>query len=460
MCGVFGIWGHTEASNITYLGLHGLQHRGQESAGIVTSDGSKLHSYKRMGRVADAFDADALGALPGSNAIGHVRYSTAGSSNLKNAQPFAVEFGGTSLAIAHNGNLTNAGALREQLEADGALFHSTMDTEIVVHLLARSKGKLVDRVKAVAPMLEGAYSLLILTPDELIAVRDPHGFRPLVLGQVDGGYVLSSETCALRLVEATPMREIEPGEIFCLGSDVPASTSIEPKAERPHHCIFEHVYFARPDTELYGESVYEVRHATGRRLASESPVAGGEVVISVPDSGTTAALGFAQASELPFEMGLIRSHYAGRTFIEPSSSIRHFGVKLKLSPVASVIEGRSVVVVDDSLVRGTTSRKIIRMLREAGAREVHMRIACPPTTNPCFYGIDTPTKRELIASSHTIDDIRRFLRADSLAYLSVQGLRGSVRGGCERYCDACFTGTYPVAPPTAGRRSYHLDEHQ
>lgn len=462
MCGVFGVWGHDEASNMAYLGLHGLQHRGQESAGIVTSDGARLHSYKRMGRVADVFDSESLDRLPGKAAIGHVRYSTAGDSSLRNAQPFSVEFGGTSLSIAHNGNLTNARQLREGLEADGALFHSTMDTEVIVHLLARAKGgTLADKVERIMPLLEGAYSLLIMTTDQLIAVRDPRGIRPLVLGMIGTGYVVSSETCALRLVEATPMREVAPGEILVLGGEVPESRQTRTDATAPlNHCIFEHVYFARPDTRLFGEDVYSVRHRSGQRLARDAPADGADVVIPVPDSGVAAALGFAYVAGIPYGMGLIRSHYAGRTFIEPTSSIRHFGVKLKLSPVEAIIRGKSVVVVDDSLVRGTTSRKIVRMLRDTGAREVHMRIACPPTKSPCYYGIDTPTKGELIASSHSVDEIGRFLGADSLAYLSLEGLHASVDGGDKRYCDACFTGRYPVAPPLGGPRSYHLSEHE
>ncbi len=460
MCGLFGIWNHEEAANITYLGLHGLQHRGQESAGIVSADGEQLVSYKRMGRVADVFDAEALSGLPGRVAIGHVRYSTTGQSIVKNAQPFAVEFGGTSLAIAHNGNLTNAGPLRSRLEAEGALFHTTMDTEVIVHLLARAMGStLLERLREVMAIIRGAYSVLVLTPDQLLAVRDPHGFRPLVLGALGGGRVLSSETCALRLVEAEPVREIAPGEILVIDRDGMRTEAGGGKTGVPRaHCIFEHIYFARPDSQLFGEDVYEVRKAAGRRLARESAVEGAEVVIPVPDSGNAAAIGFAEEAGLPYEQGLIRSHYAGRTFIEPSQSIRHFGVKLKLSPVESVISGKSVMVVDDSLVRGTTSRKIVKMLRDAGARSVHMRIACPPTAHSCFYGIDTPTRDELIASKQSVDEIGRFLGADSLAYLSLEGLHDSVEGGSERYCDACFTGRYPVPIPAPSDRRPHLSE--
>lgn len=452
MCGVFGVWGVPEASRITYLGLHGLQHRGQESAGIVTADDEQLFSFKRMGRVADVFDEAALDALPGTVAIGHVRYSTQGMSILKNTQPFAVEFAGTSLAIAHNGNLTNAGELRQELEAAGSLFHTTMDTEVFVHLLARAEGTLVERLKVVLPRVQGAYSLLILTPQQMLAVRDPHGFRPLVLGRsAQGGAVVASESSALRLVEAASEREVEPGEIVIIDAEGQRSEFI-PHLEgsapaRVTQCVFEHIYFARPDSHLFGERVYEVRKAIGRRLAMERPVGHADVVIPVPDSGTAAAIGYAQEAGLPYEMGLIRSHYAGRTFIEPSSSIRHFGVKLKLSPVEHVIRDKVVVVVDDSIIRGTTSKKIVRLLREAGAREVHMRIACPPTTHSCFYGIDTPNRSELIAAKHELPEIAAFLDADSLAYLSIEGLHGSVsKGG--GYCDACFTGNYPVPVPT------------
>ena len=462
MCGIFGVWGHEEASNLTYLGLHGLQHRGQESAGIVSSDGEQLYSFKRMGKVVDVFDADALQQLPGAGAIGHVRYSTTGSSVLRNAQPFAVAFNGTSLAIAHNGNLTNAAVLRSQLEREGALFHTTMDTEVIVHLLARSRApRLADRIREVMVILEGAYSLVIMTPDQMIAVRDPHGFRPLVIGRKDKTVLLSSETCSLRLVEGTYVREVEPGEIVIVDKDGSRSERGVPEDRiKPKHCIFEYIYFSRPDSLLFGKDVYEVRKSIGRRLAEEAPVPGGEVVIPVPDSGVAAAIGFAQRSGIPYELGLIRSHYAGRTFIEPSNSIRHFGVKLKLSPVEPVIKGKSVVVVDDSIVRGTTSQKIVRMLRDAGAREVHVRISSPPTTHSCFYGIDTPTRGELIASSHSTEEIGRYIAADSLAYLSIEGLHEGADGGKPRYCDACFTGNYPVQVPTLEPSRTWLSERE
>jgi amidophosphoribosyltransferase len=450
MCGVFGVWDVEEASRITYLGLHGLQHRGQESAGIVTAKEDRLYSFKRMGRVADVFDESALDALPGRIAIGHVRYSTSGTSIVKNAQPFAVEFSGGSLAIAHNGNLTNAGELRQELEDTGSLFHTAMDTEVFVHLLAQVRGTLVERLRLILPQIEGAYSLLILTPTQMIAVRDPHGFRPLIIGRMAShAPVVASETCALRLVGAAPEREIEPGEIVVFDINGECShrisdDSMDPKSHR--QCIFEHVYFARSDSKIFGERVYEVRKELGRRLAQECPVSDAEVVIPVPDSGTAAAIGYAQEAGLPYEMGLIRSHYAGRTFIEPSSSIRHFGVKLKLSPVEHVIRDKIVVVVDDSIVRGITCQKIVRMLREAGAREVHVRISCPPITNSCFYGIDTPTRSELIAANSSVAQTVEYLAADSLAYLSLTGLHNSVKSRSS-YCDACFTGNYPVPVP-------------
>jgi amidophosphoribosyltransferase len=446
MCGIFGVWGDEEAAHLTYLGLHGLQHRGQESAGIVASDGERLATYKRMGKVGDVFSQDALSELSGAAAIGHVRYSTTGSSVLKNAQPFAVAFNGTSLAIAHNGNITNAGELRAGLEREGALFHTTMDTEVIVHLLARSRApRLTDRIREVMVVLEGAYSLAILTPDRLVAVRDPHGFRPLVIGERDGAYFVASETCALRLVEGAYVREVEPGEIVSFDRDgIHAEYGVPEGRVDRRHCIFEYIYFARPDSKLFGKNVYDVRKSIGARLSEEAPVANADVVIPVPDSGIAGAIGYAKASGISYELGLIRSHYAGRTFIEPSSSIRNFGVKLKLSPVESAIKDRVVVVVDDSIVRGTTSKKIVRMLREAGAREVHMRITAPPTTHSCFYGIDTPTRDELIAANHTIEEITDYLEADSLAYLSVEGLREGANGESERYCYACFTGEYPV----------------
>jgi amidophosphoribosyltransferase len=453
MCGVFGIHGHDEAANIAYLGMHALQHRGQESAGLVAVADGKLRRHVAMGLVSDAFDREALARLPGVTAIGHIRYSTAGSSELRNAQPFVFEYAGGSLAIAHNGNLVNAAELRTELEAQGSIFQTSSDTEVIVHLMAKARepdvlGKLVAALRRV----RGAYSLVLLTDDgRMIGVRDPNGFRPLVIGRLKDAFVLSSETCAFDLIEAEFIREVEPGEIVVVGPSGMVSHRLPDAAPRAF-CVFEHVYFARPDSLLNGKSVYRAREKMGRRLAQEAPVLA-DVVVPVPDSGVPAAIGFAKEAGLPFEMGLIRSHYVGRTFIEPQDSIRHFGVRLKLSPVRSVVDGRRVVVVDDSLVRGTTSRKIVKMLRGAGAREVHLRISAPPTTHPCFYGIDTPTRSELVAASHTIEEIARYVTCDSLAYLSHDGMMAAVRseaaagapGAGPGYCSACFTGRYPVA---------------
>jgi amidophosphoribosyltransferase len=444
MCGIFGIVGHGEASNLTYLGLHALQHRGQESAGIVASDGHTLRAHRQMGLVADIFTAPVIEGLPGKAAIGHVRYSTAGGSGIKNAQPLFVNYAGGQFSIAHNGNLVNAVELKAELEAEGALFQSDADTEVVMHLLARSKqptfeARLVDALRRV----EGAYSILLLTEDKLIAVRDPNGFRPLVLGKMkEGAYVLASETTALDLIEAEIVRELEPGELVVIENGVLRSSMPFKPAPRLGRCIFEHVYFAKPDSVLFGSSVYEVRKRLGMQLAREQP-AEADLVIAVPDSGVPAAIGFSQASGIPYDVGLIRSHYVGRTFIEPQQSIRHFGVKLKLSAVRQVLKGKRVVVVDDSIVRGTTSRKIVKMLKAAGAVEVHLRISSPPTQWPCYYGIDTPSRTELIAASHTTDEIATYVTADSLGYLSLEGLGTAVEDPKRStYCTACFSGQY------------------
>lgn len=451
MCGVFGIHGHDEAANIAYLGLHALQHRGQESAGLValqptgpSADGEagRLRRHVAMGLVSDTFNREALARLPGTAAIGHVRYSTAGSSELRNAQPFLFEYAGGSISIAHNGNLVNAEELRAELEAAGSIFQTSSDTEVIVHLMARSRepdvlGKLIAALKRV----RGATSLVILTGDgKMIGARDPNGFRPLVLGRLKDAYVLSSETCAFDLIEGDLLRELEPGEIVVIEKGGMTSHRVLEPAE-PTFCVFEHVYFARPDSLVNGKSVYRARENMGMKLALEAPVEA-DVVIPVPDSGVPAAIGYSNQSGIPFEMGLIRSHYVGRTFIEPQDSIRHFGVRLKLSPVRSIVDGKRVVVVDDSLVRGTTSRKIVKMLRGAGAKEVHLRISAPPTTHPCFYGIDTPTRSELVAASHSIEEINTYVTSDSLAYLSHDAMIQAARG--TRYCSACFTGKYPV----------------
>ena len=445
MCGVVGVYGHPEAANLAYLGLYALQHRGQESAGIVSTEGDRLHWVREMGHVNDIFTAERLKDLPGFAAIGHVRYSTAGDSSQKNAQPIAVEYGGGSVAVGHNGNLVNAAELRERLEGEGSIFSSTADTEVIVHLIARSREQtLPDRVADALRQVRGAYSLVFLTENTLVAVRDPMGFRPLVLGKSKTGtWVVSSETCAFELLEAELVRDIEPGEMVII--DQSGVHSVRPfAAQKPHRCVFEWVYFARPDSTIDGRSVYRARERMGRRLAVEHAV-DADVVIPVPDSGVAAAIGYARQSNIPYDQGLMRSHYMGRTFIEPSQQIRHFGVKLKLSPVREVLAGKRVVVVDDSIVRGTTSRKIVKMLRGAGAREVHLRISAPPTTHPCYYGIDTPTRSELVAASHTIDEINTYVTSDSLAYLSHEGMMtavGSTSG--EGYCSACFTGKYPV----------------
>ncbi len=440
-CGVFGVFGAGEAANLTYLGLHALQHRGQESAGIVSTDGLQLFAHRSLGLVQDAFGAKVLERLPGNRAIGHVRYSTAGDSGLKNAQPIAVDYAHGSLAVAHNGNLTNFDELRARLEEEGSIFQTTSDTEVLVHLIARSRQRTtVDRVVDALRQVEGAFSMLFLTPHELIAARDPYGFRPLCIGRLNGAHVLASEPPAFHLIGAEYLRDLRPGEVIVINES--GLTSMMPFEPRPTRmCIFEYVYFARPDSTLNGTSVYEARKRLGRILAEEKP-ADADVVIPVPDSGVASAMGYAEALQLPFELGLIRSHYVGRTFIEPAQSIRHFGVRLKLSPVRPVLQGKRVVVVDDSIVRGTTSRKIVKMLRDAGAREVHLRIASPPTRWPCFYGIDTPSRGELIASSHSVEEISSFITADSLGYLSIEGLHRAVSG--EGYCDACFSGNYPV----------------
>ena len=445
-CGVFGIFGHPEAANMAYLGLYALQHRGQESAGIAAADGAQVRASRAMGYVADTFDGDALAHLPGRNAIGHVRYSTAGESKLSNAQPILIDCAHGQIGICHNGNLVNAGDLREELVRQGSIFQSNSDTEVVLHLYARSRaGSVVDAVVESVSQVQGAFSLLMITKDRLIAVRDPHGFRPLALGRLDDAFVVASETCAMDLIGATYVRDVEPGEVLVISEE--GLRSLKPFPAAPlAHCVFEHVYFARPDSYVFGKSVNEVRTNLGRMLAREQRV-DADVVVPVPDSGVCAAMGYADEAGIPLRMGLIRNHYVGRTFIQPQSSIRHFGVKVKLNPVRSILEGKRVVLVDDSIVRGTTSRKIVRMVRAAGAKEVHVRISCPPTISPCFYGIDTPRKSELIAATHSIDEIREFLEADSVAYLSLQGLTTAVGSNHNSYCTSCYTGHYPVECP-------------
>jgi amidophosphoribosyltransferase len=443
-CGVFGVFDAAEASNLAYLGLHSLQHRGQEAAGIVSSNGEQLFVHRDMGLVQDVFTAAQLDRLPGRSAIGHVRYTTAGGSHIKNAQPLAVDCAHGSIAVAHNGNLTNGLALRHELEKDGSIFSSDSDTEVLVHLIARSKAEsMVDSVADALHRVEGAYSLVFLSPAELIAVRDPYGFRPLCLGKMDRAYVVASEPPAFQLSGAEFVRDVEPGEMIVVNrSGLHSLRPFRIDPERRYMCIFEYVYFARPDASFDGISVYDARKRMGRALAEDQPVEA-DVVVPVPDSGVAAALGYAEAARLPFELGLIRSHYVGRTFIEPAQSIRHFGVRLKLHPVQSILEGKRVVVIDDSIVRGTTSRKIVKMIRDAGAKEVHLRISSPPTSWPCFYGIDTPTREELIAAHNSVEQVNEYVTADTLGYLSLDGLKRAV-GGDEGFCSACFSGRYPI----------------
>ena len=445
-CGVFGIFGHHESANMTYLGLYALQHRGQESAGIAVSDGGVVRVTKQMGYVADIFDGQTLSQLPGHAAIGHVRYSTAGESRLANAQPFLIDCAHGQFSICHNGNLTNADSLRNELVSQGSIFQSGSDTEVVLHLYARSKGKSVeDAVVDSVTQLQGAFSFLMLTSDRMIAVRDPHGFRPLALGRLGEAFVVCSETCALDLIGATYVRDVEPGELLIISAG--GVKSLKPFGPAPlAHCVFEHVYFSRPDSYVFGKSVNEVRTNLGRVLAREQRV-DADVVVPVPDSGVCAAMGFADEANIPLRMGLIRNHYVGRTFIQPQSSIRHFAVKVKLNPVRSILAGKRVILVDDSLVRGTTSRKIVRMVRAAGAKEVHVRISCPPTISPCFYGVDTPRRSELMAATHTLEEIRTYLDCDSVAYLSLDGLMHAVGEGSDHYCSSCYTGQYPIAFP-------------
>jgi len=440
-CGVAGVYANEDAANLVYLSLYALQHRGQEGAGIAVSNRNEMTVEKGMGLVADIFSQQKLDNLKGDIAVGHNRYSTTGISELQNTQPITVTINSGAISIAHNGNIVNAEEIKDELVRQGAIFGSTSDSEVVVHLIAKSKKEdLIESITHSLKQLKGAFSLLIMTNDKLIGVRDPMGMRPLVLGKLKSGYILASESCALDLIEATMVREIEPGELVVIDDN--GLKSIFPfEKTTPKPCIFEHIYFARPDSHIFNASVYEVRKRCGKKLAEEDEVEA-DVVIPVPDSGVVATLGYSEYSGIPFEMGLMRNHYVGRTFIEPSQSIRHFGVKIKLNPVREVIEGKRVVVVDDSIVRGTTSRKIVKMLREAGAKEVHMRISSPPTAFPCFYGIDTPTRKELIASTHTIDETKKYITADSLRYLSLDGMLECVHN--KDYCHACFSGDYPT----------------
>ncbi|ESR36759.1 Amidophosphoribosyltransferase 1 [Citrus sinensis] len=445
-CGVVGIYGDPEASRLCYLALHAMQHRGQEGAGIVAVNNKVLQSITGVGLVSDVFNQSKLDQLPGDMAIGHVRYSTAGSSMLKNVQPFVAGYRFGSVGVAHNGNLVNYNTLRAKLEDNGSIFNTSSDTEVVLHLIAISKARpFFLRIVDACEKLEGAYSMVFVTEDKLVAVRDPYGFRPLVMGRrSNGAVVFASETCALDLIEATYEREVYPGEVLMVDKDGVQSLCLMPHPE-PKQCIFEHIYFALPNSVVFGRSVYESRYHFGEVLATEAPVEC-DVVIAVPDSGVVAALGYAAKARVPFQQGLIRSHYVGRTFIEPSQKIRDFGVKLKLSPVRGVLEGKRVVVVDDSIVRGTTSSKIVRLLKEAGAKEVHMRIASPPIIASCYYGVDTPSSEELISNRMSVEEIREFIGCDSLAFLPIDSLNKLLGNDSQNFCYACFSGKYPVKP--------------
>lgn len=446
MCGIFGIFDHKDAANLTYLGLHALQHRGQESAGIASVTGAVITSHREMGHVSDIFTEDVLTKLEGRAAIGHVRYSTAGSSNLGNAQPLVVEYAKGYLAMAHNGNLTNALIIKEELQNYGSIFQSTSDTEVIIHLIALShENTTLERLISALSRIEGSYSVISLTNDELIAARDPLGFRPLVLGKLKKSYVVSSETCAFDLIGAKYIREIEPGEILLINKD--GLKTYRPFKKQDHkYCIFEYIYFARPDSFMFGKTVYNVRKALGRQLARDTHV-DADMVIPIPDSGIGAAIGYSQEAGIPFELGLIRNHYVGRTFIEPKDSIRHFGVKLKLNALRDIVKGKRIIVIDDSIVRATTGGKIIQMLRQYGAKEVHFRVSSPPISYPCFYGIDISNRKQLIAASYTVEEINKYMGSDTLQYLTIDGMKAALGNGDYEYCDACFSGAYPSRFP-------------
>jgi len=441
-CGLFGIYGHKDAAQLAYLGLYSLQHRGQESAGIVTSDGKRVKSIMGMGLTGDVFSADKLSSLLGNIAIGHVRYSTTGSSIIENAQPFIIKHAGHMLAVAHNGNLINSKQLKGKLEAQGAIFQTSIDSELAVHLIFRSSKKTIeDRIVDALKHLHGSYSFLFMTENEIIAVRDPRGFKPLCIGKLGKSYVVASETCAFDIIQANYVREVEPGEIVIINRR--GMRSIKPfQSKKPSFCIFEYIYFSRPDSNIYGKSVYVTRKNLGRQLAIEHLV-DADMVTPIPDSGNYAALGYAKESGIPFEMGIMRNHYIGRTFIQPVQEIRDLSVKLKLNPVRDVIKGKKIVLVEDSIVRGTTSTTRIKALREAGAKEIHMRVSCPPIKNPCYYGIDFPTKKELIAASHSVHKIAQMIGVDSLGYLSIPGMLKAMLLPEDHFCTACFSGMYP-----------------
>jgi len=456
-CGLFGIHGHRDAARLTYLGLYSLQHRGEEAAGIVTYDGKQMHSHKEQGLVSEVFDEQALRALPGRSAVGHTRYSTTGSSLVKNAQPLLVKYAKGSIAVAHNGNLVNAAELKHDLEAAGAIFQTTVDSEIILHLLAHSQEPTLElRLASCLRRLRGAFSLIFLSEEGLIGCRDPNGFRPLWIGKFNQTYVLASETCALDLIGAKLVREVLPGEVVMINSA--GMRTLRPFGDevKPSHCLFEHVYFARPDSMVFGESVQEVRTRLGRQLAVEHP-ARADLVSPIPDSGNFAALGYSFESKIPYAMAMMRNHYVGRTFIQPAQEIRDLKVRVKFNPMRALIKGKRLVVVDDSLIRGTTTRARVKSLREAGAKEIHLRISCPPTRHACFYGIDFPNPKELIANRMSVEEIRKFIGADSLGYLSMEGLLKAVSQPA-RYCTACWTGTYPIPFGEEGDK-FALEKH-
>jgi len=445
MCGIFGVIGHKDAARLTYLGLYALQHRGEESAGIVTFDGKNVTQHKGLGLVGDVFDERIIRSLHGDLAVGHVRYSTTGSSLAKNIQPFLVKHKKSHIAVAHNGNFTNTVKLHAALEEKGSIFQTSMDSEIIVHLLAKAEDKSYkNRVIEVLSQLEGAYSFVLMLNDTLVGARDPFGWRPLCIGRLDGAYVLSSETCGLDLIQAKYVRDVEPGEVVFINKN--GLESIKAFSQDKHSlCIFEYIYFARPDSNIFGKNVYLTRKQLGRQLAREYP-ADCDLVMPIPDSGNYAAVGFAEESRIPYEVGMIRNHYIGRTFIQPSQFIRDFRVKVKLNPIKDVLKGKRIAIIEDSIVRGTTSRARVKTLWEAGAKEVHMRISCPPLRFPCFYGIDFPTKKELIASRHSIEWVRDFIGVDTLKYLSKEGMLESMPLPSREFCSACFDGIYPIKP--------------
>jgi len=447
MCGIIGVSNHKEAAKIAFLGLYALQHRGEEAAGIASFDGKDIHIVKNPGLVADALDEKAINGLKGTVAVGHCRYSTTGSSNFKNIQPFLVTHKNRPIAIAHNGNLTNTETLYKRLEEEGSIFQTSMDSEIIVHLLVKTKnGDLKEWFANVLSQLRGAFSLVFLVGDAIVGARDPHGFRPLCLGKIDDSYILASESCALDLIRAKFIRELDPGEIVVIRGNKIESGHMPRKESHCAHCIFENIYFARPDSDIFGDNVYEVRKRLGRQLAKEHPVKDADLVMPIPDAGNYAALGYAQELNLPFEVGMIRNHYIGRTFIQPAQMTRDFRVRVKLNPIKDLLKGKKIVVIEDSIVRGTTSRSRIEALRQAGPKEIHMRITCPPIKSPCFYGIDFPSKGELIASNKSIKEIGEFIKVDSLEYLSLKGML-SVMKSSQDFCHACFTGDYPVEIP-------------